>query len=130
MHVGSCRHNIFYVDGDPLEALLVEVGHQDGVPVGDDEEGAGVVVGLAGVVVRGEAVPGDAAAGVGALGVGAGLRAEAGRGALVDVFAVERVGVELLSAGAEAERPVGCLLAPVRAEAVLMLALRELATCT
>lgn len=118
VHVGGGRDDVLDVDGHALEALLVEVGHEDGVAVGDDEEGAGVVVGLAAVLVGGQAVAGHAGAGVGALGVAAQLRAAARRLALVLVLALAPV-AQALAGRAQAQRARRRLRAAVGALAVL-----------
>lgn len=127
VHVGGGGDDVLHVDGDPLEALLVEVGDEDGVAVGDDEEGAGVVVGLAGVLVSAQPVAVDAAAVVGLLDVGAELRAGAGRRALVHIAAREAVGLQLLARGAQAQRAQRGGVALVGAQPRLVLALGRLA---
>lgn len=63
------------------------------MPVGDDEERAGVVVRFAGVLIPGQLVSFIARAEVGAFGVGTRLRAKTGWIAFVNVFAAVAIPV-------------------------------------
>lgn len=131
MHVGSGGDNVFHVDWDSLEALLVEISDEDGVAIGNDEKSARMIVGLAGVFIDAQLVAVDAAAVVRLLNVSAELRAGTGRAALVYVAARQPVGLQFLARGAQAEWSVGRLPALVGAQPRLVLALGGLAgrTC-
>ena len=50
-HVGGGGDDVLDGDGHPLDGLLVEVGHQEGPPVGNDQVGLGLVGHLAFVLV-------------------------------------------------------------------------------
>ena len=111
--------------------MFPDVAGQQRPAVGDDEEGAGPVLRLAGALVEVEGVAGGAAAvealaPLASLGVGAGLAADAGRAALVRVDTGLGV-VQTLTRGTGAQGTPGGLDTPVTAPGLVAPAVVQVA---
>lgn len=121
VHVAGRRDDVLHAHRHALQRLVLQIGHENRVPVADDEKGGAVIEGLAGVLVGLEDVAVGALAVEAALvDVDALLGAAARRIALVDVLAGEAVVLELLAGRAGAEGAERCLGAVVAAEAEVM----------
>jgi hypothetical protein len=91
MHITSRGDNVLDTGWDAFESLILKIGHEDSMPIADDEECCTMIEGLARVLVRVEGVTVNASAIITALRIDTTLGTATRRVALVYIPAGETI---------------------------------------